>query len=1667
MSRVVGFSLKLEGSNKTIEDIGKVEKALKGITDQINSNKKINVGILKPLFEGQDQFRTALKATNKALKEQSDLLAGLGNSKNVDKTVLDALIKQVNNLKLEINKLQQELNNLKSPSVSVPNPEGFEKIVHKTDDVINRVKDIAPAIEQLTQGASASLLNKLAEIDLRLVKVKENIKTVKASDDPSRTESLAALIAEEKALKAESAALNKELNEQARSHTAVSKAIDTTSVIGMRQELAKLKKEYLNLSEAEREGAKGQELFNKSVALNSKVSNIEQSLGDFRRNVGNYRDAVTGLIPQLEKLQQAGILSQSSLINTFKADNKAKVAELTAEVNKLATALDRMTKEEREAAHGVAAFAQLETKVKELNATVLTTATGFDKFKSGALGIGNAITGGLIGGGFVVAFQTAFQGIKKAIDISSELSDVESDVRKTTGLTIQQVQQLENAFKGLDTRTSTTDLLKISAVAGQLGVTGVHGIEDFTKALNVVSVALGDDLQGGVDEISRDLSRLSNVLFGATTDGTELSQNILHIGNSLNVLASTSAATGDNIVDFAQRIGRSLVPLGVSAEEVLALSATFDELSIRPEQGATAINNLIKDIGANTKDIAKTLSLNEGELRRAFNVDPLKAFNIVLDKITTLSGGDKTKLLAYLKDIKQTGQGVSDVFLALGKNTDIYGRNLENSTDSLKKTSSLFNEFNLKNENLAGTFDKLSKKIQDIASNPGFIEFISLAGTALSNLVGIIGVVVNGIGEFSLTIKNIFSGISSGFGLFESAELAASEAGKIYLKGQSDINSMLKKEQESIYINIGLLKSDTASREQKEKAISDLVQKYPELLNKYQLESASLQELEKLQKDLTATAKQEAFKRFSNEIKLNNETLILRKKFRIEEIKAGADLTTGEKTGGWLANIKKDDGSFDFAKGAIKNLETEIKNLEFVSEKANNALNNIGVIDKTQSRSTEELFNNLGGEIKAFINDLNIESADLKLDDNLKDQIEKIRKRAKELETFSFRVGKDGEISSTESQALDSLTNDLNGLINQYNKAKDAKKDFGGNNDDTNSLDKTSEAAKKAAEELEALRRQIRALQIEAIDNDFDKQVAKVVEDSANKIADLRKSIDDKSSKEKVLLTNKLISETERAAKAEKDRINSARDKAIESARNELIKLKKEIDGIVNNTVEINIQTNISNAQFDLAQENRTIEITYDGKIEPLKKALAEGKLSQKQFDKDVYELDKDRLDKQLIAATNFKKITDDLYDALYKTQLRQLEIDNDRIKSGIILKGQQEQQLAFENRKTGKSNVNPINEAITIASKTNAELLDQETKFNDSKNKLDKDHTKNVQATEDQINEIRKKGAEKTTENTKSTNEEIKLAREELEKAILDLAINSAKEISDAIFEIEKTQQDRILQQQLSALEKSRDARLKMVKGNTAEEERINAEFNDKKNKLERAAFEKGKQLSIQQAIISGSLAVLNALATVKPLVPLGLIAAAGIAVTTAVQVAKIRSTSFAEGGLIKKLNSRGEGGRTGGSNAPPDHTGERPVGTATFHEGEYITPRWQVESNKELIEAMDKDRLLKTNHHSKKYLQKQILQAIEAREKSNTGLFRKREPIQVPVFYQASYFKKEQQQSLSISDEAIDRLADKIALRAEQAIERGVSTGYSKSVKEITKDEVRKIKHELLKAQ
>ena len=69
------------------------------------------------------------------------------------------------------------------------------------------------------------------------------------------------------------------------------------SMTQMKAQLANLTKQYNDLSKAEREGDVGKNIGEQISALTAELSKNEEALGNYRRNVGNYKSALEGLDP--------------------------------------------------------------------------------------------------------------------------------------------------------------------------------------------------------------------------------------------------------------------------------------------------------------------------------------------------------------------------------------------------------------------------------------------------------------------------------------------------------------------------------------------------------------------------------------------------------------------------------------------------------------------------------------------------------------------------------------------------------------------------------------------------------------------------------------------------------------------------------------------------------------------------------------------------------------------------------------------------------------------------------------------------------------------------------------------------------------------------------------------------------------------------------------------------------------------------------------------------------------------------------------------------------------------------------------------------------------------------------------------------------------------------
>ena len=94
------------------------------------------------------------------------------------------------------------------------------------------------------------------------------------------------------------------------------------SMTEMGNTLARLKMEYRNLSEAERNSTSGEAMHQQISKLDKEFKNLNASIGNFQGNVGNYASAFDALDPATSSIDEL-----TASLNRLKAEYSAMTAE--------------------------------------------------------------------------------------------------------------------------------------------------------------------------------------------------------------------------------------------------------------------------------------------------------------------------------------------------------------------------------------------------------------------------------------------------------------------------------------------------------------------------------------------------------------------------------------------------------------------------------------------------------------------------------------------------------------------------------------------------------------------------------------------------------------------------------------------------------------------------------------------------------------------------------------------------------------------------------------------------------------------------------------------------------------------------------------------------------------------------------------------------------------------------------------------------------------------------------------------------------------------------------------------------------------------------------------------------------------------------------------------
>jgi hypothetical protein len=584
---------------------------------------------------------------------------------------------------------------------------GYDQIIQELD-AVNRSFD---AIKKTKQD-----LNKLkiAKDDSEALKAqKEQTDALKVSEQELRNERLkltneakaAAIIRQQEINQAKS---QKAANDaEAGSYTSVTRAL----------------KELYALTKPKTQGStidfRGQILtYDQAIAKLKELSAAEQA---FRRQFAADRTLVgeytTGIIQAFKNL------GLDDLVGGQVTKANSRLGELNKEFEQLKKELSDVK------VNGQGSLEGIEKKLVDNRKEAIALEREVGRIKTefrGAGDVGNQISTSISNGfksarqqlgQFVlqyIGFQAVLAGATSGVETAKELSDQTSNLEVELGKAAGGAKDLVDQLAKLDTRTKLAVLENIANIAAKAGVSEENLI-GVTEALDKIKIAFGKDF-GDVETGTESLVKIINIFEGADN---VTGDNLLRVGNAIRTLANESVASVPFLNDFTRRMAGLRGTFDVSLPSVLGLASGFENFGQSAEVSSTALVRIIPKLAADTQKYAAIAGIAQKAFAQLINTNPAEALLKVSQGLVQGKGSVEEFSSAFADSELGSGR-VASIIGVLGANTDEFRHKIDLAATSFSNTGNITDAFAAKNNNLAATLDKISKRFADVANSKAF-----------------------------------------------------------------------------------------------------------------------------------------------------------------------------------------------------------------------------------------------------------------------------------------------------------------------------------------------------------------------------------------------------------------------------------------------------------------------------------------------------------------------------------------------------------------------------------------------------------------------------------------------------------------------------------------------------------------------------------------------------------------------------------------------------------------------------------------------------------------------------------------------------------------------------------------------------------------------------------
>lgn len=304
--------------------------------------------------------------------------------------------------------------------------------------------------------------------------------------------------------------------------------------------------------------------------------------------------------------------------------------------------------------------------------------------------------------GLFSLFNKAKELVTGAIKKNFEYSGSLTDIRKVSGLTMDQVKQLSVELAKIDTRTSVDGLAQLAYQGAKLGMSkyGVEGMAQFVKAADKINVALGEELG---EEALPALSKMVEVMGLIPKMGIEKAMDAT--GSAMFKLSTTSTATSNDIVEFSKRLTGVARTAGITTDQLLALGSASSSMMLMPEVASTAFGKFITALQKNHNLIAKELGIPDETIKNLYaSGHAMDAMVLVFEKMR--DKGNMNALGSMFKDLGSDGQRLVTAMVTMAKNVDMLKDHLYESEEAFREATAVTNEYEMQQQSAIGILER-------------------------------------------------------------------------------------------------------------------------------------------------------------------------------------------------------------------------------------------------------------------------------------------------------------------------------------------------------------------------------------------------------------------------------------------------------------------------------------------------------------------------------------------------------------------------------------------------------------------------------------------------------------------------------------------------------------------------------------------------------------------------------------------------------------------------------------------------------------------------------------------------------------------------------------------------------------------------------------------------